>query len=229
MTRTRMLALGSIGSMLVLAGCPSTAVFQSSFNSNTVGSPPTPTQSTGTISVAGVPGSVVIVAPFANATGNWAQLSRTAGDSIPITTMLCTLSRTPGVGTYGLLAVLFIPKGSGLATVSFMTSAQSGPPSAEFLHLDFLQNNTVRINDNGAQTFGTFPRDQFFTLSVTLVVTASSATAHMQLFGAGASGTTDFNVTPVGLATQFGAVQFWMGFNWAGSFDAQNILVSYKP
>jgi hypothetical protein len=227
MTRTCVRALGAVGFVLAVAGCSSSPVFQSSFNADPVGSPPTPTQATGTISITGAPGRVAIVAPLPNASGNWAQISRAAADS-GITTMLCTLSRTPGAGTYGLLAVLYIPKGSGLATVSFLTSAQGGPPLADFLHLDFLQNNTVRINDNGAQVFGTFPRDAFFTLSVTLVVTKDSAKAHLQLFGAGASGTMDFNGTPAGLANQFGAVQFWMGYPWTGSFDTQNILVSYK-
>jgi hypothetical protein len=35
-------------------------------------------------------------------------------------------------------------------------------------------------------------------------------------------------VTPLALARQFGAVKFWMGFPWEGSFDVTEILVSLK-
>ena len=102
-----------------------------------------------------------------------------------------------------------------------------------FLHLDFLQNNKVRINDNNSQIFGTFPRDQFFTLAVNMEITSSSATAHANLFGTGASGNSDdlgmpINVSPLFLARQFGEVKFYMGFPWNGSFDATNIIVTRK-
>jgi hypothetical protein len=224
----RILGLGSIGFLFLLAGCNSVTLFQSSFSSHAVGAPPSHNQSTGTIDIAGAPGSVMIVPPPPTATGNWAQISRTGGPGAPITTMQCSLSQFKGDGSYSLLAVLFIPSGSGLATVEFETFGQASPSFAGFLHLDFLRTNTVRINDDPAQVFGTFPRDQFFTLAVTLDITPSSATAHMQLFGTGASGSKDFNVTPLFLARQFGAVKFWMGFPWNGSFDVTDILVTRK-
>ena len=227
----RALGMGLIGFLvLLLTGCGSVTLFQSSFSSQAVGSPPSHNQSTGTIDVAGAPGSVVIVTAPPGATGNWAKIQR-IGDpqQAPITTMQCTMSQFPGDGSYTLLAVLFIPSSTtGLATVEFDTSPQAQPPSTGFLHLDFMPNNTVRINDDGGQVFGTFPRDQFFTLSVTLDVNSSSATAHMSLFGTGASGTKDFNVTPLFLARQLGGVKFWMGFPWIGSFDVTDILVTRK-
>jgi hypothetical protein len=171
----RIVGLGSLGLLVMLSGCASVTLFQSSFNSNAVGAPPSHNQSTGTIDIGGAPGSVVIVSPPPGATGNWAKISRT-GAQAPITTMQCNFSQFKGDGSYGLLAVLFLPSGSGLATVEFDTFGQG----FGFLHLDFLQNNTVRINDDNAQVFGTFPRDLFFTLSVALDITPSSATAHMQ-------------------------------------------------
>jgi hypothetical protein len=226
------LRLGSVGFLLLLlTGCGSVTLFQSNFNSNTVGAPPAHNQATGTIDVSGAPGSVVIVSAPRNATGNWAQIQR-IGQQAPISVMQCNFSQFQGDGSYSLLAVLFIPSGSGLATVEFDTFAQANPPSTGFLHLDFMQNNTVRINDDNGQVFGTFPRDQFFTLAANLEITSSSATAHLNLFGAGASGTKDLNivsnVTPLFLARQFGAVKFWMGFPWNGSFDVTNILVTRK-
>ena len=98
--------------------------------------------------------------------------------------------------------------------------------SGSFLHLDFLQDNTVRINDDPNLTFGTFPRDQFFTLSVNLEITPQSAVAHMALFGTGTSGTMDFTIPSLNLARQYGAIRLWMGFPWTGSFDATDILVT---
>jgi len=211
---------------ILLTGCTATTLFQSSFNTNTVGVPPAQNQTTGTIASAGDPGSVVIVGPVPGSTENWAKISR-AGAQSQISTMLCTLSQFPGAGNYTLLAALFIPSGSGLATVEFDTSPQAQPPSLGFLHLDFMQNNTVRIDDNGSQVFGTFPRDQFFTLSVTLDITATSTVAHIGLLGTGTSGTMDYTVTtPPSFALQFGGVKFWMGFPWMGSFDVTDILVT---
>jgi len=234
----RILGLGSVGFLVLqLTGCGSVTLFQSSFDSNAVGGPPSHNQSAGTIDVSGAPGSVVIVSSPPNATGNWAQILRANDPVAPISTMQGNLSQPPQDGSYSLLAVLFIPSGTGLATVEFDTSAQGSPPSNGFLHLDFgdftqnntVQKNTVRINDDKGQLFGTFPRDRFFTLGVNLEITSSSAAAHMNLYGTGASGTKDINnVTPLFLARQFGAVKFYMGFPWNGSFDVTNIVVTRK-
>jgi hypothetical protein len=232
----RIFCLGSLGIILLLTGC-GTTVFQSSFDSNAVGAAPSANQSTGTVAVSGAPGSVVIVSAPPNATGNWAQIQRVAGPETPVSTMQCNFSQPPQNGTYSLTAVLLIPTGSGLATVEFDTSAQAGPPSIGFLHLDFgdfptqsgTVKNTVRINDSGP-IFGSFPRDRPFTLSVNLQIGPSSANAHISLVGAGglASGAQDLNVTPLSLAQQVGEVKFYMGFPWSGSFDATNIIVTRK-
>ena len=60
---TRALSLAAL--VLLLSGC-GTTVFQSGFNSNTIGAPPSPTQLTGTIQVGGDPTSVLIVGPPQN-------------------------------------------------------------------------------------------------------------------------------------------------------------------
>jgi hypothetical protein len=232
----RIFALGSIGFLLLLlAGCGSTTLFQSSFNS-AVNSPPLSNQLTGTVAVSGAPNSVVVVSPPPNATGNWVQIQRIGGAQTANPTLQCNLTQGQQDGTYGFVAVLYIPKGSGLATVEFDTSPQAGPPSQGFLHLDFMQDNTVRIDDDGTQVFGTFPRDQFFTLSVGLTISSSAATAHINLFGTGASGAKDFNVVtnvyPLFLARQYGEVKFYMG-SYGGVpaselFDVSNIVVTRK-
>jgi hypothetical protein len=234
------LRLGVAGLMAFLIGCNSKTVFQSSFDPNTVGAAPSLTQATGTINVSGTPGSVLIVPAPAAASGNWAQIQRAAGPTAPISAMQCDFSPYQRNGTYSTTVVLFIPSGSGLVSLEFDTAPQAGPPSQGFLHLDFgdfpadkpVHKNTVRINDDDTQLFGTFPRDQFFTVTVGLDINSSSAMAHANLFGTGASGAKDFNVVtstfPLSLAEQFGAITFFMGSPWGGSFDATNIIVTRK-
>jgi hypothetical protein len=238
----RILGLSSVGFLLLLTGCGSTTVFQSSFNSNGLGA------STGTVVIP--QGSVVSVSTPPNTTGYWAQIQRAAPPGSPISTLQCNLSQVQQTGSYSFVAVLYIPspiiitnrdaKAPSIsnpveptnpdATVEFDTSPQGGPPSQSFLHLDFTPNNTVRINDDNNQVFGTFPRDQFFTLAVSLVITSTSAAADLNLYGSGASGTkhVDINNVPISFPQQFGEVQFYMGFPWNGSFDVSNILVTRK-
>jgi hypothetical protein len=218
--------LGSGAMALLLSGC-GTVVFQSNFNSNAIGAPPSPNQLVGTIQVGGDPSSVIVVAPPPGASGNWVQIQRSQQQQ-SVSTMLCTFApQSYGPGSYSLLVALFIPSStSGLATVTFQTGSLAQPPNQDFLHLDFMPDNKVRINDDGSTEFGTFPRDHLFTLAVTLDVTSSTATAHIGLLGAGASGTKDYDVTPLFLAQQLGAVMVWMGWPWNGSFDATDILVT---
>ncbi len=231
---TAVLTLALLGFVLVLTGCNTTTVFQSNFDSNSVGQAPAHNQATGTIDVSGAPASVVIVSAPPNATGKWGQISRANQPEAAISVMQCNFSQFQQDGNYGLLAVLYIPSGtSNVATVEFDTTPQGQPPSTGFLHFDFLQNNTVRINDKNDSNhiFGTFPRDQFFTLSVNLQINSSSAKATATLLGS-ASGSKDIDIVgdggPLFLARQFGAVKFWMGFPWNGSFDVTDIVITRK-
>jgi hypothetical protein len=124
--------------------------------------------------------------------------------------------------------VLFVPSGSDIATVQFEPFGQPVNNPAGFLHLDFMQDNRVRIDDNEGTRFGTFPRDQPFIVQVTLNITATTQTAHVVLAGAGASGIADYTILPAfrTLAQQFGAIRVWMGFPSTGSFDATTIVVT---
>lgn len=165
--------------------------------------------------------------PPPGATTNWVEISHPNANS-PQTALQGKFNSPHGDGTYGLLAVMFIPTGSGVITLQF-EPVQNGPSSyTNFLHLDFMPNNTVRIDDSST-TFGTFPRDQFFTISVNLKISPTSATAQMQLFGTGASGNLDYNLQPpfINLARQIGGIRFWMGAQHAGTFKVDDIVVSY--
>jgi hypothetical protein len=225
----RLLAVA--GALLALAGCASETLFQSSFNSNAVGLPPSPTQAVGTVVVSGDPGSVVIVGPVPNTNENWVKISRAsvANNQAAISTFQGNFSKTYSDGTYGFLGVMFIPSGSGLASVEFDTSPFGAPPSTSFLHLDFLENGTVRFDDDPRVTFGTFLHDQFFTLSVGMDVTSTTAVAHVTLFGTGTSGGTfDYAIKQPNFARQYGAIQLWMGYPWTGSFDMADLVVTHK-
>ena len=104
---------------------------------------------------------------------------------------------------------LYIPSGSGVTTIQFEPFGQAVTTYSGFLHLDFMPDNRVRIDDDPSTTFGIFPREQVFIVEVTLNIDASSATAHIVLSGAGASGQTDRAVIPAlrAMARQFGAVR----------------------
>jgi hypothetical protein len=225
----RVLAVAALGTLLGLGGCASETLFRSSFNTQAPGTVPAATQSVGTAQVFGDPGRVVIAAPVGGSSENWVKISRANAQTSQVSTFQGVLSKTPGAGNYGFLGAFFIPSGAGLASVEFDTGPVGAPALTSFLHLDF-KDNLVRINDDDGNTWGTFPRDQVFTLSVNFEITSSSAIAHMALFGTGASGTRDFAIpSPFSsFAQQFGAIRVFMGFPWTGSFDATDLLVTHK-
>jgi hypothetical protein len=221
--------LGSISAalLLLLPGCAAETVFLAAFNSDAVGSPPSPTQSAGTVAVDQGAGTVRVVGPLAETTANSVEISHPFAPSAP-TALQCRFAQFKGDGTYRVLARLFIPKGCGIVTLQFEPFAQGPAIYTNFMHLDFMPNNTVRLDD-GSTVFGTFPRDQYFTVSVSLDISASGATSRLALFGEGASGTLDYTVTgPLVLARQFGAVRLWMGSQHTGSFQAVPVLVTWR-
>jgi hypothetical protein len=217
----------AVGGLLVLSGCNSQNIFLANFNSEAVGSLPATNQPTGTVAVDQGAGTVRVSVPPPGGSTNWVEISHPTAPS-PQTALQGKFSQTKGDGTYGLLAALFIPSKCGVVTLQF-EPVQNGPTDyLSFLHLDFMDNNTVRIDD-GKASFGTFPRDQFFTVSVNLKVTPTGSTASMSLFGTGASGNLDYAVQPqfASLARQIGGIRLWMGFQFTGAFKADDITVSY--
>lgn len=210
-----------------LSGCATHTLFQSRFNEDTVATPPSHVQATGTIDVTGAPGSVQVVAGPVTPTEHWARLVR-QGEQAPVTTMQCRFARIEGAGRYHLVAAVWIPAGSGLATLAFDTAPTGSPPDADFLHLDFLQDGTVRMDDDPGTIWGHWPHDRTFTLAVTLDVPASGAgaVAHLALLGNGASGERDQPVAYPALARQVGSVKFWIGYPWQGSFQVTDVLVT---
>jgi hypothetical protein len=84
------------------------------------------------------------------------------------------------------------------------------------------QENAVRINNDDTTRFGTFPRNQPFDVTVSLITAALPPTAHIVLFGAGASGSADYTRharDPVTSGRRAGDVLIAGGFPTAANAD----------
>jgi hypothetical protein len=214
----------------LLSACASQTLFQSNFDPTPVGQPPAHAQPVGTANVSGSPGSVVVVASPVQTGGRWVQVAR-PNDPVTIVAFQGNFSQFAGDGSYTFDATLFIPPDPAGRTVASVQFEQFNQPVANsfngFLHLDFLQNGTIRIDDRADTVFGTFPHNQPFIVQVTLNINAAP-TAHIVLAGAGTSGQADYKIQApfIPAARQFGAVRLWMGFPWTGPFDATNIVVT---
>ena len=210
--------------------CKSNTLFKSNFDASEANQPPAAAQAVGTASVDGPAGSVVIVAAPSNAqpSGKWLQVSRPDGPQVA--SFQGKLTSQPGPGTYVFSTALFIPKNnSGVASIQFESFNQPVTTPSGFLHLDFMPDNRVRIDDDPSTSFGTFPRDQVFIVQVTLNLN-DTPSAHIILSGAEASGQADRTILPPfrPQASQFGAVRIFMGFPHTGAFQATNVLVERK-
>jgi hypothetical protein len=213
----------------LLAGCaPSETLFESDFTTFIQHNPPVGNEKVGTTEVD----------PYSDqyvwASNGWVFISRAWHvDPVPAAGLLCKFAKFEGDGTYVFSAILRMStvvcaNTTCTATIQFepfnqpVTSYGNG-----FLHLDLMPDKTVRIDDNDATRFGTFPWDQEFILQVTLKINATP-TAHIVLSGAGASGESDYSILPpfVPAARQFGAARLWMGLPWTGAFSVTNIVVT---
>jgi hypothetical protein len=225
--RARGLAPLACLASIALGGCASKTLFQSNFDPTLVGQPPAQAQAVGTAHADGPAGSVVVIDAPVAPSGKWVQITR-ANAQAGVAGLQGNFSEFRGAGSYTFSTDLYIPAGSGLATVQFEAFGQPVGQPLGFLHLDFTQDNRVRIDDIESTSFGSFQRDQPFILQVTLNINASAPTAHVVLAGAGASGVADYAIQPALrlLAQQFGAVRLWMGFPWTGHFDATTIVVT---
>ena len=180
------------------------------------------------MNIEGPPGTVIVVAPPVTPSGKWVRISRPTADS-GIAGFQGVVSEFRGEGEYNFSATVFMPPGSGVATIQFEPFSQPPSTGVSFLHIDFMPDDRVRIDDVESTRFGTFPRGQPFIVQVTLDLN-ESPNAHIVLSGAGASGSADRNIIPAlhPVARQFGAVRLWMGFPHTGAFDATNIVVTRR-
>ena len=212
----------------LLAGCSHETLFQSDFGKHATHSPPIGAQKVGATEVDPVSDQYV----WATGANGAVWITRADHvDPVPRAALLCKFAQFKGDGTYVFSTVLYMRNGTGAATIQFEPfDQQIGRYGDGFLHLDLMPDNTVRIDDNDAIKFGTFPRNQEFIVQVTLNINATP-TAHIVLSGAGASGEKDYTILPpyVPRARQYGAVRLWIGSPAAGFFTATNIVVTRKP
>lgn len=217
--------LGVLSAAALLGACSTETLFRSDFNSTQAGTPPSPVQPVGSVAVFGPAGSVVVVGPPAGGPDNWVRIGR-PNNQQDIAGMIGTLSRLAPPGHFTFSASLYMPSGAtNVATVEFDSAYPQNPG---FFHLDFMPDNTVRLNDDEHTKFGVFPRDQVFAVFVGLDTNISPPVAHVSLIGAGASGTADYPLQGgLGtLASQFVATRLWMGYPWSGTFQASGITVT---
>lgn len=213
--------------LLFVPACTGKILFQSNFDAMPENQPPAAAQQVGTASIHGSPGSVVVILPPVTPSGKWVSIGRPTADS-DIAGFQGNFPAMGGEGEYTFSTTVFLPTGSGVATIQFERFAQPVSDVASFLHVDLMPDNKVRIDDDESSKFGSFPRNQPFIVQVTLSITPSATTAQVVLSGAGATGTANRTVPPPlhnSMARQFGAIRLWMGFPHTGHFDATNIVV----
>lgn len=209
----------------LLAGCASETLFRSNFDTTPTETTPT-TADIGTVKTSGL---VTVVAPPVLPSGRWVQMDRPDPDKAPAQ-FQGNLKAVRGDGRYTFSATVFMPSSTaGVATIQFERQNEDLNSITNFLHLDFMPNNRVRIDDLAATEFGTFPRNKPFIVQVTLRIGATS-TAHVVLSGDGASGTKDHTILPpnIPLSHQFGAVRLGMQFPHIGKMLATNIAVTRR-
>ena len=214
---------------ILFTSCSNETLFQSNFDSTPINDPPAHNQQVGTINIDGPAGAAKIVASPIDASGRWVQVTRLNGQQ-SVSGIQCNFLKFIGDGKYTFSSLLFIPSGSGLVTIQFEPFGQSVSTYTNFLHIDFTQDNKVRIDDNDDTKFGSFPRNQSFIVQVTLDINATQPKADIVLSGAGATGEKEYIIAAPfrTLAHQFGAVRLWMGFPWTGNFDANTIVVTHQ-
>ena len=227
-TMASWIRLVSLAVFIMLTGCANETLFRSNFDPTPIGQPPSTVQSVGTAHVHGPAGSVLVIAPPVQPSGKWVRISRPDGPHVA--GFQGTLSDFRGEGVYTFSTTVFMPSGSGIATIQFEAFTNPVSSLQAFLHLDLTEDNHIRIDDKDDTKFGSFPRGQPFIVQVTLNINASASTARVVLSGAGASGERDYTViSPLqNMSRQFGAIRLWQGFPHTGAFDATNVVVTRK-
>lgn len=210
-----------------------TILFQSNFDPTQDLQPPATQQATGTAIVQQSCAdqikceSVVVVDPPFPHTNKWMRISRPP-TSPEQASFFGQLTEAPGDGVYSFSVAIVIPTDTNtypadnaVLSISFETI------NTPFLHLDFTSDNNVRIDDN--TVFGSFQRDQVFSVQVTLNISAAQSTANV-LLSAGASGNLNYTLSGENqsLSHLLGAVRVWQGFGDFGVSYTTDIVVALE-
>jgi hypothetical protein len=198
-------------------------LFSSDFDQTPDNSQPATAQAVGTAKVEGSLKNVLVVDPPFVHSNKWVKIIGLS-DPSGVEGLVGFLTEVDGEGVYNFSAMLFIPAGSAVSSISFETANEQ-----EFMHIDFTTSNTVRIDD--LTDVGSFQFNQVFVLQVTLNISTTQSTARVVVLGGGASGDFTYTMPPPFqiLSPQFGAIKLWKGFGDTGIFYATSIVVSREP
>ena len=179
--RRAVLAMPLLASPLMLTGCGTETLLSASFNQDPTALPPAFQQTVGTALVLAGTGRVeVTVSPIGEADQHWALIQHPEFNDV--TALRCRFNALGGVGQFTCSTRLYIPAGArgGTPTVSFESFNQGLGDLQSFLHLDFLENGEVRVNDDGNLIAGTYQRAQLISILVALTIADTSATARLR-------------------------------------------------
>jgi hypothetical protein len=211
-------------------GCDAVTVLQVNMADEVLGATPQVNQEVGVATTTEGRGASVRVAQVpatTGETGKWVRISRAPNQQgIPsdIPSLRARFAQSQLDGQYLTTMRLFVPAGSGVATVQF--EPFTGPDLFGFFHVDLLPSGQVRLNDDSTLVFGSFPHGQVFSLAVSFTITPTSATATVTLLGAASGSMENVSIpVPLQFARQFGAVRLLMGFPHIGSFFADGLTV----
>lgn len=220
-----LLILTLLGINVFMVGSNSDVLLLANFKRDTVGQPPSQLQPTGEVFTDGLAGWVR-VDTIPPSSIKWAHITRPVNND-NLVALQGVFNPVRGDGDYGIIAAITIPSGS--QTVSFSLESPAAPPNVYggFLHLDFLENNRVRIDDNEQTVFGSFPRDKSFVLSLVLHLNPGGPSADIMLTGNGAEGSLTYPIPiPYALIRQFQAARFWIGFPWVGQLYVTDFVIT---
>lgn len=227
-SRRTILGLPLLAAPALLTGCTAETILSAGFNQDTASQLPSSQQTVGTVATALGNGNVMVTAsPAGEANEQWVLIQHPSFNDV--TSVQGRFSAFRGDGQYVATARLYIPSADGgVPTLQFEGFNQPLSDLKSFLHLDFLTNGTVRVNDDSNLIFGTYQRGQVFSVQVTFNISASAATATISLLGM-ASGSLDVAIPSYFLsqARNFGAVRAWMGANTTGAFYVDDLSVIF--
>ena len=106
-------------------------------------------QQVGTANIDGPAGVVKVVASPVGSGGKWIQISRSS-EQQSVSGFQGNFFQIRWRWDLYFSAVMFMPAGGGLATIQFEQFGQPVSTLTSFMHIDFTQDNKVRIDDNDA-------------------------------------------------------------------------------
>jgi len=207
--------------------CGNQKLYHATFKADPINQAPLNAQEVGTAQTDGGANAVTVIHDPQNPPGKWVKIKRESG-ATNLSAFQGRFNEFKGNGSYTFSTTLIIPEGCETLTVQFERFNQPINQYESFMHIDFLESNQMRINDDSSTLFGTFPRNQIFIIQVTLNINDTSSNADIVLAGVGAAGESHYEIPFNSFAKQFGAVRLWMGSQSTGEFKATNILVKLK-